>query len=79
MYFKKNHNCEICKLPFDIVWNCKLTSEDKYWVLLCYNCVRYFKHLNLWRFKTQLQNIKNIRRCSLGPIETLLPLHEVNK
>ena len=28
MYFKKNHQCENCTLPFRIVWSCKKTSED---------------------------------------------------
>ena len=78
MYLKKNHKCENCKLPFDIVWNCKITSEDKDWVLLCYNCIRDFKHLNRWRFKTKLQNIKRFIWCRLNTAKIELPLYEIN-
>ena len=27
MYFKKNHKCENCTLPFNIVWNCKIGEQ----------------------------------------------------
>ena len=79
MYFKKNHKCENCTLPFNIVWSCKKTSEDKEWILLCYNCIRYFKHLNRWRFKTRLQNIKGFKWCRPNPSKLELPLYEIRQ
>ena len=27
MYFKKDHKCENCTLPFNIVWNCKIGEQ----------------------------------------------------
>jgi hypothetical protein len=27
MYFKKDHKCENCTLPFNIVWNCKIREQ----------------------------------------------------
>ena len=79
MYFKKNHKCENCTYPFKIVWNCKKTLEDKEWILLCYNCIRYFKHLNRWRFKTRLQNIKGFKWCRINPTKIELPLYEIRQ
>jgi hypothetical protein len=79
MYFTKNNKCEECKLPFNTVWNCKKNLEEKFWILLCYNCIRKFKFLNGWKFKSQLQNIKNFRRCGLRPVEKALPLYEFNQ
>ena len=78
MYFKKNHQCEECKIPFRIVWSCKRTSDEKDWMLLCYNCIRRFKHLNRWRFKTQLQNIKGFKWCRSNPCKMKLSLYEIS-
>ena len=78
MYFKKNHECENCILPFNTVWNCKKTLEDKEWILLCYNCILYFKDLNRWRFKTQFQNIKRYIWCRTNPSKLKLTLYEAN-
>ena len=78
MYFKKNLQCDECKIPYRIVWNCKKTSYDKEWILLCYNCIRYFKHINRWSFKTRLQNINGFRWCRHKLSKMALPLHEVS-
>jgi hypothetical protein len=78
MYFKKNHLCENCNFPFKTVWNCKKTIDEKNWILLCYNCIRIFKHQYRWRFKPQLQNVKGFRWCGLSPSKMKLSLYEIN-
>ena len=77
MYFKKNHECQECKIPFNFVWNCKTTVDEKIWNLFCYNCIRHFKNIYRWRFKTQLQNIKRFIWCRLHPTKLEFPLYEV--
>ena len=51
--FKLNSFCKECFDPYKIVWNCKKHIEDKEWVYLCYNCIRYFKYVNGRKFKSQ--------------------------
>ena len=79
MYFKKNYKCEECKFPFNTVWNCKKTFDEKVWILLCYNCIKKFKFLNGRKFKSQVQNIKSFRTCRLRPVKIVLHLYEVNQ
>ena len=76
--FKLNSFCKECCDPYKIVWNCKKTLEDKEWIYLCGNCIRYYKHLNGRKFKSQFQNIKRMIRCKLNPSELELPLYVVN-
>ena len=76
MYFKKNEKCEECKIPFKFLWNCKRTLDEKVWILLCYNCIRHFKNVNRWRFKSQLQNIKGFRWCKLDVSKIELPFYQ---
>ena len=43
--FKLNSFCKECFEPYKIVWNCKKHIDDKEWVYLCYNCIRYLNIL----------------------------------
>ena len=76
--FKLNSFCKECFNPYKIVWNCKKHINDKEWVYLCYNCIRYFKYLNGRKFKSQFQNVKSIIKCSLKPNKLELPFYELS-
>ncbi len=76
--FKLNSFCKECFDPYKVVWNCKKHIEDKEWVYLCYNCVRYYKYLNGKKFKSQFQNIKSIIRCRLKLSKLELPLYDLS-
>ena len=73
--FKLNSFCRECLDPFKIVWNCKIGSDDREWVYLCYNCIRYYKYINGKKFKSQFQNIKSIIRCTLKSSKLKLPFY----
>ena len=75
---KFNSFCKECFDPYKIVWNCKKHIDDKEWVYLCYNCIRYFKYINNRKFKSQFQNIKSYIRCSLKPTKLELPFYELS-
>ena len=76
--FKLNSFCEECFDPYKVVWNCKKHINDKDWIYLCGNCVRYFKYLNKRNFKSQFQSIKSLRLCTLKLSKLELPIYEVS-
>ena len=76
--FKFNSFCEECFDPYKVVWNCKKHINDKDWIYLCGNCVRYFKFLNKRNFKSQFQSIKSLRWCKLKLSKLELPIYEVS-
>lgn len=76
--FKLNEICENCLIPYKIIWNCKKSIDDKDWIYLCGNCVRYSQYLNGRKFKSQLQNIKSIIRCRINLSKLELPLYIVS-
>ena len=76
--FKFNSFCEECFDPYKVVWNCKKHINDKDWIYLCGNCVRYFKFLNKRNFKSQFQSIKSLRWCTLKLSKLELPIYEVS-
>ena len=75
--FKLNSFCKECFDPYKIVWSCKKHIEDKEWIYLCGNCIRYYKYLNGKKFKSQFQNIKRIIRCRLNTTKIYLQLFKV--
>ena len=75
---KFNSFCKECFDPHKIIWNCKKHIEDKDWIYLYGNCIRYFKYLNKRNFKSQFENIKSMIRCKSNPSEMDLPLYEVS-
>ena len=76
--FKFNSFCEECFDPYKVVWNCKKHINDKDWIYLCGNCVRYFKYLNKRNFKSQFQSIKSLRWCTLKLSKLELPIYKVS-
>ncbi len=76
--FKLNSFCKECFDPCKIVWNCKKTFKDKERIYLCGNCIRYYRHLNGRKFKSQFQNIKRIIRCRLKLSNLELPIYYAN-
>ena len=76
--FKFNSFCAECFDPYKIVWKSKKYSQDKEWIYLCGNCVRYYKALNRNNFKSQFENVKRSIRCSLMPTKLVLPFYDVN-
>ena len=76
--FKLDSFCEECFDPYKIVWNCKKHIDDKDWIYLCGNSVRYFKYLNGIKFKSQFQSIKSLRWCKLKLSKLELPIYEVS-
>ena len=76
--FKLNSFCEECFDPYKVVWNCKKHINDKDWIYLCGNCVRYFKYLNKRNFKSQFQSIKSLRWCTLKLSKLELSIYEVS-
>jgi len=76
--FKLNSICKECFDPYKIVWNCKKHIEDKEWIYLCGNCIRYYKYINGRKFKSHFQNIKFLRWCSLKPSKLELPFYELS-
>ena len=76
--FKLNSFCSNCFDPYKIVWNCKKHIQDKEWIHLCGNCVRYYRAFNKHHFKSQFQNITAIIRCSLKLSKLELPLYNIN-
>jgi hypothetical protein len=74
---KFNSFCKECFDPHKVIWNCKKHIEDKDWIYLCSNCIRYFKYLNKRNFKSQFENIKSMIRCKSNPSELDLPLYEI--
>ena len=76
--FRLNDICENCLIPFKIIWNCKKSIDDKNWIYLCGNCVRYYRYLNGRKFKSQYQSIKSLRWCNLKLSKLELPIYEVS-
>ncbi len=76
--FKFNSFCKECLDPYKIVWRCKTHIDEKEWVYLCGNCVRYFQYLNKKKFKSQLQNIKSIINCRTHSTKLELCLYDAN-
>ncbi len=76
--FKLNSFCSNCFDPYKIVWNCKKHIQDKEWIYLCGNCVRYYRTFNKRHFKSQFQNITAIIRCSLKLSKLELTLYNIN-
>ncbi len=73
--FKLNSFCSNCFDPYKIVWNCKKHIQDKEWIYLCGNCVRYYRALNKRNFKSQVQNVTALTYCSLNPSKLSLPFY----
>ena len=76
--FKLNSFCKECFDPCKIVWSCKKHIEDKEWIYLCGNCIRYYQYLNRETFKSQFKNIKRMIKCRLILSNIELPLYHVN-
>ena len=74
--FKLNSFCKECFDPYKIVWNCKKHIDDKDWIYLCGNCIRYYKYLNGRKFKSQFQNILRIAFPKKNPKPLFLPLFQ---
>lgn len=76
--FKLNSFCNECFDPHKIVWSCKKHISEKDWLYLCGNCVRLYKYRYGKYFKSQFQNIKSFRWCTLKLSKLNLPLFNVS-